>query len=281
MAANAPVMQGLMKAGTATLKAFAGGELHGVTEQPTISGPGWATLLTGIYRNRHGLEGNATHPYNQQPIPKGGSYQVEAAPHFARRLIESMPTANVASITSWPWIEDYFVAAQPQYFAYHSKGVGENYLAGDSDVSKQAVAYLSSNDPDVMFLHYSQVDGAGHASGFTPDNPGYLASIGKVDALVGQVLDAVRQRPQFAKEDWLTIMVTDHGGNGTAHGGQTEGERTIPMIISGKGSSCRGIVDEAPGQHVIPATVFQFLGVPVKAEWGWEPGTFGLPETKP
>ncbi len=92
-----------------------------------------------------------------------------------------------------------------------------------------------------MFLHYSQVDGAGRAVA-SPSDPVYLASIGKVDALVGQVLDAVRQRPQFAEEDWLTIMVTDHGGNGTAHGGQTD-----TMIIFGKRQfSRRGIVDEAP-----------------------------------
>lgn len=275
-AAKAPVMMGFAKSGTTSMTAVAGGDLTGVTKQPTISGPGWVTLMTGTYANKHGVFGNGTNPCNQQPVPKGGSYQCEVAPHFAKRLKETVPTASVASITSWPWIEDYFVAAQPQYLDHHTKGTGDNYMVQDADVSRQAVEYLKTENPDILFLHYSQVDGAGHSTGFATGNPKYLAAIEAVDGLIGEVAAAIQKRPQIAKEDWLVIITTDHGGNGRSHGGQSEGERTIPMIVAGKGSSSRGIVAEAPGQHVLPATVLEFLGVPVKAEWGWEPGTFGL-----
>lgn len=276
LAAKAPAMQAMAKAGTATWKAVAGGELGGATQQPTISGPGWATILTGTYSNKHGLVGNATNAYNQQPVPKDGSYQIEAAPHFARRLKESVATASVASIISWGWIEDYFVAAQPQYLDFHIKTAGKNYLEQDKDVKDQTVKYLASSDPDVLFLHFSQVDGAGHSTGFSTGNPKYLASIETIDGYVADVLDAVRKRPKHAEEDWLVILTTDHGGNGRSHGGQSTGEREIPMIVAGHGSSARGVVDETPGYHVVPATTFQFLGVPVKPAWGWEPGTFGL-----
>jgi len=274
--AKAPVLQNLAKTGTATMKSVAGGDLNGPTKQPTISGPGWATLLTGTYTNKHGVLGNGTNPCDQQPVPKGGSYQCKVAPHFAKYLKEAVPAASISSITSWPWIEDYFVAAQPQYFDVHTKGAGKDYIAADDDVSRQAAELLKTANPDVLFLHYSEVDGAGHSTGFSIENPAYISAIERVDGLVGQVMDAVKARPQIAKENWLVIMVTDHGGNGRSHGGQSEGERTIPMIVAGKGSSGRGIVDETPGQHVVPATIFEFLGVPVKAEWGWEPGTFGL-----
>lgn len=275
-AANAPVMLGMAKAGTGTMKSVAGGDLNNETKQPTISGSGWATLLTGVYTDKHGIVGNGTNAYNQQPIPKGGSYQVEVAPHFAKYLRKTVPTASFCSITSWPWIEDYFNAAQPQFLDHHTKAAGENYIEADEDVSRQAVTLLANANPDVLFLHYSQIDGAGHGTGFTPENPAYLSAIETVDALIGQVIDAVEARPQFAKEDWLYMVVTDHGGKDRAHGGQSEEERTIPMIVAGKGSSARGIVDETPGYHVVPATVFQFFGLPVKAEWAWQPGTFGL-----
>ncbi|MFD0892883.1 alkaline phosphatase family protein [Luteolibacter ambystomatis] len=275
-AAKAPVLQNLAKTGTATMKSVAGGDLNGPTKQPTISGPGWTTLLTGTYTNKHGVVGNGTNPCDQQPVPKGGSYQSKAAPHFAKYLKEAVPSASIASITSWPWIETYMIAPQTQYFDMHVAAPGKDYLVKDEEVSRQAAELLKTGNPDVMFLHYSQVDGAGHSTGFATDNPAYLSAIEHVDGLVAQVMDAVKARPQIAKESWLVIVVTDHGGNGRSHGGQSEGERTIPMIVAGKGSSGRGIVDETPGQHVVPATVFEFLGVPVKAEWGWEPGTFGL-----
>ncbi|BCU76784.1 alkaline phosphatase family protein [Luteolibacter sp. LG18] len=275
-AAKAPVLQGLARSGTSSMKAVAGGNLEDATKQPTISGPGWVTLLTGSYANKHGVVGNGTNACDQQPVPKGGSYQSKVAPHFAKWLKEAVPTASIASITSWPWIEDYLVAVQPQYFDVHTKGAGKDYLAADDDVSRQAAELLKTGHPDVMFLHYSQVDGAGHSTGFSTGNPAYLSAIEHVDGLVGQVVEAMKARPQIAKENWLVVVVTDHGGNGRSHGGQSEGERVIPMIVAGKGSSARGIVEETPGQHVVPATIFEFLGVPVKAEWGWEPGTFGL-----
>ncbi|MGC4016291.1 MAG: alkaline phosphatase family protein [Luteolibacter sp.] len=216
-------------------------------------------------------------PSDQQPVPKGGSYQSKVAPHFAKWLKEAVPTASISSIVSWPWIETYMIAAQTPYFDVHVEAAPDkDYLVKDPEVSRLAADLLKTGNPDVLFLHYSQVDGAGHSTGFSTENPAYISSIERVDGLVGEVMNAVKARPQIAKEDWLVIVVTDHGGNGRSHGGQSDGERTIPMIVAGKGSSGRGIVDETPGQHVVPATVFEFLGVPVKAEWGWEPGTFGL-----
>ncbi len=265
--AKAPVIQGLAREGAASMKAVAGGELGTPTQQPTISGPGWTTLLTGTYTNKHGITGNSTQPE---------LYHVEAAPHLAKRLKEAVPRARVASIVSWPWIDTYLVAAQPEWIDYRAVSTAHGNENTDEDLTRLTTAYLKSNDPDFVFVHFEAVDHAGHGSGFSPENPTYLAAIEAVDAMVGRVLEALKSRPASAAEDWLVIVTTDHGGIDHKHGGQSPEERTIPMIVSGRGSSGRGIVDETPGQHVIPATIFGFLGVPVKPEWGWEPGTFGL-----
>jgi len=266
-AATAPNIAALEKAGTYTFNAVAGGQLDGPTKQPTISGPGWSSILTGVCTNKHGVTSNSSKP---------GLYHVEAAPHFAKRLKETVPTASVESITSWNWIEDYFIAAQPDVINYHVKADGPEEPERDIDVKNKAVICLQKTDPDIMFLHFNQVDGAGHGTGFTPENPEYMSAITVVDGLIGEVMTAIQARPQFAKEKWMVILTADHGGKLKAHGGQSPEERTIPMIVSGALVPPLHLVTETPGQFVVPATTLQYLGVPVKPEWGWEPGTFGL-----
>ncbi|BCU76783.1 alkaline phosphatase family protein [Luteolibacter sp. LG18] len=266
-AAKAPVIQSLAKSGSVTWTAVAGGGETGPTRQPTISGPGWSSILTGTCIDKHGVSGNSTKP---------GIYHVEQAPHFAKRLKESVPTANVASIVSWGWIEDYLVAAQPEVVDHHEKGTGKTYPERDADVNAKAVSYLAAENPDVLFVHFDQVDGAGHSTGFSTENPKYMDAITSVDGLVGELMASLKKRPQYGKENWLVILTTDHGGKNTNHGGQSPEERTIPMIVAGKSVPKLGVSKETPGQFVVPATTLQYLGVPVKAEWGWEPGTFGL-----
>lgn len=266
-AAKAPVIHAMAKSGVATWTAVAGGAAEGPTNQPTISGPGWTSILTGTCIDKHGVSGNSTKP---------GIYKVDVAPHFAKRLKETVPTANVASIVSWAWIEDYLIAAQSGVIDHHEKGEGKTYPERDRDVTDRAVSYLSKENPDVLFLHFDQVDGAGHGTGFSVDNPKYMDAIAATDGLVNEVMQAMRKRPQYAKENWLVILTSDHGGKNTSHGGQSPEERTIPMIVAGNLVPKLGVVKETPGQFVVPATTLQYLGVPVKAEWGWEPGTFGL-----
>ena len=42
--------------GLLSLRAYAGGEMNTPTHQPTISGPGWSSLLTGVWIDRYGAE---------------------------------------------------------------------------------------------------------------------------------------------------------------------------------------------------------------------------------
>ncbi|MES2924694.1 MAG: alkaline phosphatase family protein [Verrucomicrobiota bacterium] len=270
-AADAPNIRALMAAGVTTWTGTAGGELNGVTQQSTVSGPGWTTILTGRYANVHGVTGNATAPYDTP-----GGYQVSQAPHFAKRLKELVPTSSFSSVVSWNWIEDYIVAAQPSDFSYHAKAAEASYPDRDLEVKNKAVAQLAGADPDVLFVHFDQVDGAGHSSGFNVTNPAYMGAIRIVDDHVGSIVNAMKSRPQYAKENWLIVVTTDHGGTPEGvHGGQSVGERTIPVIVSGNGVD-HGRTDATTlGHHIIPAIAFKHLGLPADPEW--QAGIFGFP----
>lgn len=261
---NAPNIAGLVANGTVTWSAHAGGELGGATQQPTISGPGWTSINTGVWTNVHHVIDNSSPPYDQPAT--AGSYMVSQAPHFARRLVESKPGTYVSSIASWNWIEDYLVAAQPSYFGYHSKATATTEEGRDSEVAAKAIANLGSANPDVMFLHFDQCDGAGHSLGFSPTVPEYMTAIHNVDGLIGTVLNAVAARPNYASEQWMVIVTADHGGNGTSHGGQSVGERTITFLVSGGGVPI-GVSTASPGHAAVPATLMRYLGLSIPAAW--------------
>ena len=262
---NAPNIAALVANGTVTWTGVAGGELGGPTQQPTISGPGWTSILTGMWTNRHNVVDNSTPAYNQPTV--SGSYLVNQAPHFAQRLKEAAPATYFSSIASWSWVEDYLIAAQPGYLDFHTKGSGANYAARDLDVKNKAVAHLSSADPDVLFLHFDQVDGAGHSYGFSPSVANYMSAISAVDGLVGNVLSTIAARPSRASEQWMVVLTTDHGGtSGGSHGGQSVEERTIPFIVSGNGIPA-GLSTATPGHAAVPATVIRYFGLGLPAAW--------------
>lgn len=272
----APNLKAIFDGGTVSWTATAGGELETPTQQQTISGPGWTSICTGVWTDKHHVVDNSKPPVDQ-PDTKG-SWLVSRAPHFARPLKAAFPECRIASVCSWDWIEDYLVAAQPALFADHLKGKGKDYAARDEDVKSKAATLLGTTDPDVLFLHLDQVDGAGHATGFSPDNPAYLSAIHHVDDLVGAVNAAIRARPSAKDEKWLTIVTTDHGGLERKHGGQSPEERTIFFAVQGAGVPAGRVLRESPGHTALAPTLFQYLGVPIDPAWGWASESFGLKE---
>lgn len=206
MAANTPTLDSLMSSGTFSL--------HARTIYPTWSGPGWSSMLTGVWYTKHGVTDNTF---------SGANFT--SYPHFFNRVEAFDSSLYTASICQWAPVNDYIVNLA-DLISNPGLGIG---------VATTAANLLSAQDPDVVFLHFDDVDHEGHASGFSPTNPLYLSAIEGVDGHVRTVLKALRARPTFALENWLVLVSTDHGGIGTSHGGNTEEEKTIFLILSGGG----------------------------------------------
>jgi hypothetical protein len=254
--------------------AISGGPMGTPSQQPTISGAGWTSFYTGTWTDRHGVINNSSPAYDH-PLAVS-SYQSKKAPPFAVHLKERVASASVASIVSWGWIEDYLIPAAPTAFSFHEKGIGANYADRDASVCDKTQAYLAANDPDVLMLHFDQVDGAGHASGFSADNPDYLKALAKVDEHLGAVMATIRARADYANEQWMTVVSTDHGGLGTKHGGQSADERDIFMIAHGPGVEAGKVSTRAVGQPALAPTIFRYFDVAIAPDWHWAEEPFGL-----
>jgi len=105
----------------------------------------------------------------------------------------------------------------------------------DRRMAENAAEILTRDDPDALFVYFHQVDATGHTIGFSPDIPGYVQAIENVDRHVGTVLKGLQSRATYAREDWLTIVCTDHGGFKTGHGGGHKNPeiRNVFLIVSG------------------------------------------------
>jgi predicted AlkP superfamily pyrophosphatase or phosphodiesterase len=122
----------------------------------------------------------------------------------------------------------------------------------------------------VLFLHFLDVDHAGHQFGFSPEVPQYADTLKKLDESVGTVLDALEKRPQCKQESWLIAVITDHGGIKKNHGRQSPEERQIFAFFNGPGFRPRQVREGKVFQSLVAPTVLNYLGVPIDPAWGFE-----------
>lgn len=223
----------------------------GLCAYKTWSGNGWSSMLTGTWHTKHGVTDNTF---------SGADYG--NFPDFISRLETFNPDLRTVSVVHWGPINSTII----------QNADDEQTYATDLAVKNGAVAALSNDDPDLLFVAFDDVDHAGHGYGFSSTIPEYVQSIETTDAYIGEIVAAMKNRPNFAQEDWLVVVTTDHGGNLAGHGGGTLEERTIFTIYSNPAFTPRQLTREpisqtntfqeahfAEGTYAVPTDQSPFL----------------------
>lgn len=251
--ARTPVLDGLRQEGCWTDQA-----LTGVV---TVSGPGWSSLLTGVWMDKHGCRSNSFK-----------DVRYDRYPHFFARLKERRPQAFTASIVDWLPIDRLILGETGADFRFAHDYEDD----GDTKMVAKAVEVLRDHDPDAVFVYLADLDSTGHGYGFHPGVPRYVAELEEIDGQVGQILAALRGRESYSREDWLIIVSTDHGGTiDGSHGANIPEHRRIPVIFSGP-SAARGRLHTTVNQVDIPVTALAHLGVEPDPAWGLDGRAVGL-----
>jgi len=230
---DAPNLDRLKPGGPWTLAA------HTQLEAATYSGPGWTSILTGVDADKHNISSN-------------GGYEARDTswPSFSWRARSASGLRTAASI-QWG----------PIYEIYEDDANDVTASGSMTEVGDQMAGLLRSGLYDVHFVHLDDVDGAGHATGFSADSTTYTAAVAQADAIVGQLIDAVLGRPEIASEDWLIVVTSDHGGEGNSHGCQTADCQTIPLFVAGT-TVPPGELPAGEASHLdVHPTVIDFLGI--------------------
>ena len=230
------------------------------TGKYTVSGPGWSNILTGVWEEKHGVKDNSF---------KGANYGLY--PTFFTRVEDFKPDSNTQVIASLDWFEKWMLPKADERI-YHPFD-----QEGDKRVAKTGSQLLSQQNVDLMFVYFMGVDEAGHGYGFDPAVPQYITEIEKVDEYVGILIDAMKRRPEYNQERWLTILTSDHGGKGKEHGGVGEEAMKVPLIMHGPAVQ-KGELVPVPRQVDIAPTVLTYFGIPIRSEWGLDGKVIGLKE---
>lgn len=197
----------------------------------TMSGPSWSDIMCGVWEEKHGVTSNGYSGSNFNDYP-----------YFTKRAKEIIPDLYCVQVVEWPALNDNVYNAGWDEKIKVPDGVGTP--TADSAVAKLKLPYL-----DCLFVYFDEVDLTGHKSEFNPNNSNYISAIEEVDSYIGRILNALYSRPDYENENWLILLVTDHGGSGIGHGTGFDTDRNVWWIASGASVPHKQLAGEDPGSY--------------------------------
>lgn len=193
---------------------------------PSISAQNWSAMLLGVSPQRHG---NTNESIEANETPDYQTY-----PSIFKYIRNTYPEAALGSIVNWSPI-NYGVIE-------HNIDVNLQTTNTDTGIANLAIDYWKENDPMMTFIHFDSVDHEGHSTGYQKDQ--YYRTLEAADVEVGRIYDSLNELGYL--EDTLFIILTDHGGVGTNHGGSDPREMNCTYIAKGK--------SVVPGEYTNEAT---------------------------
>lgn len=124
-------------------------------------------------------------------------------------------------------------------------------------VAVRAAKYFESDKPDVMFVHITDPDNAGHERGWM--SPAYITAVRESDRCLGILIDAIDR----SGTPTLLIVTADHGGSKRQHSGRgKELDSRIPWIARGPGIQPGSVLEVDISTVDTAATVLAALKLP-------------------
>lgn len=198
--------------------------LGGFADANTGDASTWATIVSGISSTKHGIHGNSFEEDLDEDDPHGSNSGVGTGYiTFYQRILESGRSLRTLSATSMGILDQ-------NVFAYSDSRI---IKSNDEDVKNAVIDSLKNNDDRLSFavINFRSVNDAGVDAGYSIQNASYKAALNVVDGYIGEMLTTIKNRKNYANEDWLIVITSNHGGLNNSYGGATFEERKIPIIF--------------------------------------------------
>ncbi|MGE4307105.1 MAG: alkaline phosphatase family protein [Novosphingobium sp.] len=243
--AKTPIMDDMMAKGSWTMTA------RGVL--PTTSSANWASILTGVGPEQHGVTSNDWR-VGEFEIPTSVTGSGNFFPSVFQVLRDQQPGLKIGSIYNWAGFADLY----DRRFVDH-----DAHGATEEATTQLAIDHIRSARPDFLFIHLDNIDHIGHSVGHA--TPQYYEAVEQVDARIGRIRQATIDAE--ISDDTVIIVTSDHGGVGKGHGGITLAEIEVPWIIYGKDIRRGNKLDLPINTFDIPATSAWLLGAEAPYAW--------------
>jgi predicted AlkP superfamily pyrophosphatase or phosphodiesterase len=127
--------------------------------------------------------------------------------------------------------------------------------------------YLKTEKPNLLFVHLSDPDSAGHSSGWM--SAAYGRAVHATDTALGDLLGAADQA--YGEDNYSVVVTADHGGHAYGHGTSDPLDVTIPWIAWGRGVDSGEMEDVEINTFDTAPTVLWMLGVAKPEAWDGVP----------
>ena len=205
----------------------------------TLSEVGWASIASGVWDDKHGIDGSKV---NMDP----GQATKNGYLDFLTRIENVRPRLSTFIASDWDNLglpvnggPIFGTAMDANFAARVPEERLELWNRGDIQVTQAASRYLRRGNPDAGFVYLGLVDETAHLVGSA--TPAYRRSLATTDARIGRLLRAIRSRASYPFESWTILVTTDHGERPLrepslgAHYGKTKLELTVFVLGSGPG----------------------------------------------
>lgn len=231
---NVPLAQAMIARGASTMEAK--------TVFPSVTLPCHMSLFHSVDPGRHGTTTNLFMP---QVRPIDGIFEV-------------LKTAKKRTAMFYNWHELRSLCRPGALsFEYFLQGFSLGWEETTVPLTDAVIAHIKKYDPDFTFYYFAYPDEMGHAHGWM--SAPYHNAVSFCWKEAKRIIDTL-------PEDYVVIVLADHGGHDRTHGTDMPEDMTIPMIITGGPFAAGTELVDASIKDIAP-TVAALLGAEAAPEW--------------
>lgn len=197
---------------------------------PSKSSINWMTMLSGSCPELHGFLqwGTKEAELEQRQVAESGCYPTLFTLMHAQR-----PDARIAFFYDWDVMK----------CICDSNAISEFHFCSSwemDSLTQMAVDYFATEAPELTFFEFSEPDESGHKYGW--ESPEYMQALHRLDSCTQVLVEATKKTGMY--DDCIFVIISDHGGIDTNHGGSTMQEMEAPFIVWGKNIRPIGCLDK-------------------------------------
>lgn len=152
---------------------------------------GWANMLSGTTREKHGVvDDDLSH------------YRRDVYPHLFDRLGELELSYELAGYSS----------SESFSTAFLDQAVEGGFVENDQAVFDQVSQALTETDGGVFLAHFTGLDQIAQQHSYESEDPEYRKAVGELDERVAELITAIDARENVETENWLVIISGSSGG---------------------------------------------------------------------